>query len=146
MTSSYVPGLNESLIHTIKIYSQDIGMSFRQDKCGRMVIRRGRVVRTEEIVLPEGKITDVKHSYKYLEIPKLDKWRNAAIVIDVAIPSNSNIRKKETEKLKKYQGLKVELEMMWKVNAQVVPVVIGTLCRTPKLPGPTRDCPNPIFI
>ena len=32
------------------------------------------------------------------------------VVIDVVVPSDSNIRKKEYEKLEKYQGLKEELE------------------------------------
>ena len=48
-------------------------------------------------------------------------------MIDVAIPSDSNIKKKEHEKIEKYQGLKEELERMWGVKATVVPVVIGAL-------------------
>ncbi|TWW72945.1 hypothetical protein D4764_15G0003390 [Takifugu flavidus] len=53
---------------------------------------------------------------------------------DVAIPSDNNIRKKEHEKLEKYQGLKEEIERMWVMKATVVPVVIGTLVAvTPKL-------------
>lgn len=43
-----------------------------------------------------------------------------AEVIDVAVPSDSNIRKKE--KLGKYQGLKEELERMRKVKAKGVQV------------------------
>ena len=35
--------------------------------------------------------------------------QRTAVVIDVAIPRDGNIRKKEHEKLKKYQGLKEEL-------------------------------------
>ncbi|XP_070694492.1 protocadherin-8 [Pempheris klunzingeri] len=48
-------------------------------------------------------------------------------MIDVAIPSDSNIRKKEHRKLKKYHGLKEELEKMWGVKATVVPVVFRAL-------------------
>ena len=56
-----------------------------------------------------------------------------AVVID-AVPSDSNIKKKEYEKLEKYQGLKEELERTWKVKVKVVPVVIGALgAVTPKL-------------
>lgn len=41
------------------------------------------------------------------------------------------MRKKEYEKLKKYQGLNEELEVIWKVKAKVV---IGTLRSvTPKV-------------
>lgn len=48
-------------------------------------------------------------------------------MIDVVIPSNTNIRKKEHEKLEKYQWLNEELVKMWKVKAPVVPLVIRVL-------------------
>ncbi|KAM8924661.1 ciliary-associated calcium-binding coiled-coil protein 1 [Pelodytes ibericus] len=41
------------------------------------------------------------------------------MVIDVAVQSDCNIRKKE---YKKYQGLNKEQERMWKVKAKVVPI------------------------
>ncbi|TWW62748.1 hypothetical protein D4764_04G0013950 [Takifugu flavidus] len=77
----------------------------------------------------------------------VDKHRKTVVVIDVAIPSDSNIRKKEHEKLEKYQGLKEEMERMWGIKATVVPVVIGTLgAVTPNLsrwfqqiPGTTSE-------
>ena len=68
-------------------------------------------------------------------------------MLDVAVPSDSNIKKKEYEKQEKYQGLKEELERTWKVKAKVVPVVIGALGPvTPRLeewlqqiPGTTSE-------
>ena len=60
----------DSRIHTTRIYSSDIGMSFRLEKCGRMVTKRGKVVHMEGITLPEGRIADVEESYKYLGIPQ----------------------------------------------------------------------------
>ncbi|TWW57282.1 hypothetical protein D4764_07G0000010 [Takifugu flavidus] len=57
------------------------------------------------------------------------------VVIDVAIPSDSNIRKKEHEKLEKYQGLKEEMERMWGMKATVVPVVISH-----------QKCPPPLSL
>ena len=48
-------------------------------------------------------------------------------MIDIVVPSDSNIKKKEYEKLEKYQGLKEEVERTWKVKAKVVPVVTGAL-------------------
>uniref|UniRef100_A0A8C7WQN1 Rho-related GTP-binding protein RhoG n=1 Tax=Oryzias sinensis TaxID=183150 RepID=A0A8C7WQN1_9TELE len=57
-----------------------------------------------------------------------------AVVVDVAVPSNGNIRKKEHEKQEKYQGLIEELEKAWNVKVTVVPVVNGALWAvTPKL-------------
>lgn len=49
------------------------------------------------------------------------------MVIDVAMPRDSNLRKEEYEKLEKYKGMKEELEGIWKVKVKVVPVVVGTI-------------------
>ncbi|XP_076747360.1 uncharacterized protein LOC101485988 [Maylandia zebra] len=81
------------------------------------------------------------------DIVVVDKQKKTAVVIDVAVPNDSNIRKKEHEKLEKYQGLREELERMWRVKVTVVPVVIGALgAVTPKLgewlqqiPGTTSE-------
>lgn len=55
-------------------------------------------------------------------------------MIDVAIPANSDIRKKEHEKIKKYQGLEEQLKELLKVKSKVVPEVIGAFgALTPKL-------------
>ena len=43
------------------------------------------------------------------DIMLIDKQQKKAVVIDVAIPSDNHIRKKEHEKLEKYQGLEEEL-------------------------------------
>ncbi|TWW73505.1 Kin of IRRE-like protein 1 [Takifugu flavidus] len=67
------------------------------------------------------------------DVVVVDKHQKTVVVIDVAIPSDSNIRKKEHEKLEKYQGLKENIERMCGMKATVVPVVIGTLgAVTPK--------------
>lgn len=77
------------------------------------------------------------------DIVVMDKQQKTVVVVDVAIPSDSNIRKKEQEKLEKYQGLKEELEKMWGVKASVVPVVIGALgAVTPKLEGWLQQIPG----
>ena len=47
------------------------------------------------------------------DIVMVDKQQKKAVVIDAAIPSDSTIRKKEHVELRKYQGLKEELEKMW---------------------------------
>ena len=47
-----------------------------------------------------------------LDIVVVGKRDKKAAVIDVAVPSDRNIRKREHEKLKKYQELKGELERM----------------------------------
>ena len=68
------------------------------------------------------------------DIVVVDKDQKTVVAIDVMVPSDSNIRKKEFEKQEKYQGLKKELKRNWKVKAKVVPVVVGALgAVTPKL-------------
>ena len=63
------------------------------------------------------------------DIVVIDKHQRTAVVVDVAIPSNGNIGKKEHKKLKKNQGLKEECEKMWGVKAamMVMPTVIRPL-------------------
>ena len=81
------------------------------------------------------------------DIVVVDREQKRVVVIDVAIPADANIRKKEHEKIEKYQGLKEQLEQMWKIKADVVPVVEGALgAVTPKLgewlqqiPGTTSE-------
>ena len=69
-----------------------------------------------------------------LDIVVADKRDKKAVLVDVPIPSDSNIRKEEHKKFEKYKGLKEELERKWAVKGSVVPVVIGALgAVTPKL-------------
>ncbi|KAM3621613.1 uncharacterized protein V6R79_013592 [Siganus canaliculatus] len=55
------------------------------------------------------------------------KQQKEAALIDEAIPSDSNIRRKEHKKLGKYQGLKEELEERRRIKAALVAMVIKTL-------------------
>ena len=52
-----------------------------------------------------------------------DNQEKEAVIVDVAIPADSNIRKKEQENIEKYQGLKEQLEEMMMVKT----VVMGAL-------------------
>lgn len=50
----------------------------------------------------------------------VDKQKKTAVVIDVAIPAASSIRKKDYEKTKNNQSLKEQLEQMCEVRSKVV--------------------------
>ena len=59
----------DSLIQTVHVFSSDIGMQFGVDKCATIVIKRGKVITSDGIVLPdENKIKSMNEgcSYKYL--------------------------------------------------------------------------------
>jgi hypothetical protein len=47
------------------------------------------------------------------------------MLIDVAIPGDRNVMKKETEKILKYIYLIIEIQRMWNVERKVTPVIIG---------------------
>lgn len=54
--------MSDSLIHVTRIYSNDIRMSLGLEKHSLRVTKRGKQVRTEEIILPEGNIADNENS------------------------------------------------------------------------------------
>jgi cytochrome b subunit of formate dehydrogenase len=47
------------------------------------------------------------------------------LLIDVAIPSDRNIIKKESEKKLKYNNLSIEIQRMWNMKCFVILVTIG---------------------
>ena len=56
-----------------------------------------------------------------------DLENKKAYIIDISCPVDTNVGKKETEKIAKYGALSVEAERMWGVKAQVIPVIVGGL-------------------
>jgi hypothetical protein len=51
--------------------------------------------------------------------------KGTCMLIDVAIPGDRNVIKKEAEKILKYKDLTTEIQRMWHVETQVTPVTIG---------------------
>ena len=58
------------LISTVQILNNDIGMKFGIKKCGVLVLKRGIVVSSEGVEMPDGeRIKKVeKNGYRYLEL------------------------------------------------------------------------------
>ena len=46
------------------------------------------------------------------------------MLIDVAVPWERNVMKKEAKKILKYKDL-IEIQHMWNVEAKVIPIIIG---------------------
>ena len=59
-----------SLIQTVRIFSEDVGMVFGLDKSALLVLKRGKMVRTEGTELPDGKrMREINlDGYKYLGV------------------------------------------------------------------------------
>ena len=56
-----------------------------------------------------------------------DKLNKKAYIIDISCPCDTNVWKKENEKVSKYGPLRVELQKMWGCDCVVIPVIIGGL-------------------
>ena len=45
-----------SLVHTIRVFSEDTGVEFGTEKCAMLVIEKGKTVKSVGIELPDGKV------------------------------------------------------------------------------------------
>jgi hypothetical protein len=54
-----------------------------------------------------------------------DNEKGACMLIDVAIPGDRNVIKKEAEKILKYKDLITEIQRTWTVKTKVTPAIIG---------------------
>jgi hypothetical protein len=54
-----------------------------------------------------------------------DNEKRTCMLIDVAISGDRNVIKKEAEKILKYKDLTTEIQRMWNVKTNVIPVIIG---------------------
>jgi hypothetical protein len=54
-----------------------------------------------------------------------DNEKGKCMLIDAAISGDRNVIKKEAEKILKYKDLILELQRMWNVKTNVIPVIIG---------------------
>ena len=65
----------ETLIHAVRICSQDIGIEFGIEKCAMLVIKSGKRHMTDGIELPNQdriRTLEEKETYKYLSILEAD--------------------------------------------------------------------------
>ena len=65
----------ETLIHAVRIYSQDIGMEFGKEKCAMLVIKNGKRHITDGMEQSnQDKIRTLreKETYKYLDMLEAD--------------------------------------------------------------------------
>ena len=72
----------ESLIQTVRIFSDDIGTEFGLDKCAVIIIKRGKQIEADGVRLPdEKKIRSLKEdeSYKYLGVLEVDDLKQSGM-------------------------------------------------------------------
>ena len=64
-----------TLVRTVHVFSTDIGMEFGIKKCGILTMKRGKIVKSEGIKLPDGEVMKQvgQEGFIYLSIIELDK-------------------------------------------------------------------------
>ena len=69
----------DSLIQTVRTFSDDVGMVCGLDKFAALVLKRGKMIRTEGIELPDEKcMREVNHDgYKHLGLLQFDFIMNS---------------------------------------------------------------------
>jgi len=59
------------------------------------------------------------------DITICDNEKGICMLIEVAISGDRNVIKKEAKKILKYTDLTTEIQHMWNVKTNVIPVIIG---------------------
>ena len=61
----------DSLVQTVRVFSEDVGMEFGIEKCAMLVMEKRKIVKSVGIELPDGKVIKSLQeceSYRYLGI------------------------------------------------------------------------------
>ena len=77
----------DSLVPTVLVFSEDIGMDFGIEKYAMLVMEKGKIVKSVGIELPDGKVTkslQESESYKYLGILGADKFLEEKMKFNVS--------------------------------------------------------------
>ena len=86
----------DSLVPTIRVFGEDIGMEFGIKKCAMLVMEKGKIVKSVGIELADGKVIkslQEGESYKHLGILETDKFLEEKM--------KSNVSKKYIRRLRK---------------------------------------------
>ena len=92
----------DSLVQTVRVFSEDIGIEFGKEKCAMLVMEKGKIVKSLGIELPDGKVIkslQEGESYKYLGILEADKFLEEKMKLNVSKEYIKGIRKVLKSKL-----------------------------------------------
>ena len=77
----------DSLVQTVRAFSEDVGMEFGIKKCAMLVMEKGKIVKSVDIELPNGKVIkslQEGESYKYLGILEADKFLEEKMKLNIS--------------------------------------------------------------
>ena len=87
---------------TVHVFSSDTGMQFGIDKCVTIVVKRGKVITSDGIILPdENRIKSMNEdcSYKYLGVLESDQVKQKEIKEKLSDEYKRRVRKSLQSKL-----------------------------------------------
>ena len=93
----------ESLAHTVRVLSEDIGMDFGIEKCAKLLLRRGKDPFNTikwQLGLVYANHTEVRANRVDARI--VDKERKTVTLLEMSYPWIENRKQKEEEKTRKY--------------------------------------------
>ena len=109
----------ETLIHAVRIYSQDIGMEFGIEKCAMLVMKSGKRHMTDGIELPNQdriRTLEEKETYKYSGILEADTIKQ--------VQMKDTIQKEYVRRTRKLLETKLSNRNLIKgINTWAVPLV-----------------------
>ena len=92
----------DSLVQTVRVFSEDIGMEFGIEKCAMLVMEKGNIVKSVGIELSDGKIIkslQEGESYKYLKILEANQFLEEKMKLNVSKEQVRRLRKVLKSKL-----------------------------------------------
>ena len=92
----------DSLVQTVSVFSEDTRMEFGKEKCAMLVMKKGKIVKSIGIELPDGKVIkslQEGESYKYLRILEANKFLEEKIKLNVSKKYIRRLRKVLKSKL-----------------------------------------------
>ena len=92
----------DSLVQTLYVFNEDIGMKFGIEKCATLVMEKGKIVKAVGIELLDDKVIkslQEGESYKYLGILEADKFLEEKMKLNVSKECIRRLRKVLMSKL-----------------------------------------------
>ena len=92
----------ETLVHTVRVFSKEIGMKLAMEKCEMLVMEKEKTVKSAGIELTDGKVIkslQEGQSYKYLGISVVDNFLEKKMKLNVSKGYIRRLRKVLNSKL-----------------------------------------------
>ena len=71
--------------------------------------------------------TDHQIEARRPDLVVVHKLERVTKIVDFAVPFDSRVLTKETEKIEKYQDLAREVKKLWNTKVEVIPIIVGSL-------------------